>query len=986
LKARGWLWGLTAAAVIGGGLLWWYLRRVEADATYSGAVAALAGGRWQDAEELGRGLTRWSRYATQGWLIAGEAAARQGFGERALACYQAVPQDGSPLARTALLACGELYLKALPALGEAERVYREVLAAEPENLVANERLAYVLGLQGRASEAAVHRVNLLRHGKVLPLQMVLLALGDTADENPETAAEFYQAHPDDVAACLAVARIAAQREKLADSQKWLTKVVAERPDLLRAQAWLGRVLLRSGGPAACAAWEAALPANADDSPDVWFVRGDVARQDDQLRAAVRCYAETIRREPNHLAALYALARALRAVGQAHQAEPFLERARLVEQLANGARTYDIAGAASAIEQAATTAHELGLAWECWAWYEVLASKRSLSDDERRKQEAALQEARSAPGDRTLARGRPAERFELAAFPLPVKSKPDCSASPPSQSAVAASPPASTLDDPGIAFRDDAASAGIDFVYRNGSRPETKGEFMYEFSGGGVAVLDMDGDAWPDLYFTQGSDWPPRDDDSRYLDRLYRNLGDGRFADITELAGIRDPCFGQGVAAGDFDNDGFTDLLVANIGPNRLLHNNGDGTFSDVTAAAGLSGTEWSTSCTVADVNGDALPDLFVVNYVEGEHVFDRPCRMADGSPRLCTPHEFEAVNDRLHLNLGDGRFADVTAESGLVVPEGKGLGVVAADFEGSGRISLFVGNDAVPNFFFVNETPSPGAPPRFSEQALVAGVAVDGEGRSQACMGIAAGDADGNGRLDLFIINFRNEANTLYLQQEALTFVDDTRRAGMYSASFDMLGFGTQFLDAELDGQPDLVVINGHVGDLRHHGVPYHMRPQFFRNAGAGRFVELKGAAAGEFFQGEYLGRGLARLDWNRDGCPDFVAQQLEMPAVLVTNRTLRPGHFLTVKLTATTLARDATGATVSVTAGGQTQIAQLVAGDGYMASNERQLFFGVGVAAAIERLDVAWPGGGNSVFTNLDANRELHIIEGHERPWLVPR
>lgn len=321
-----------------------------------------------------------------------------------------------------------------------------------------------------------------------------------------------------------------------------------------------------------------------------------------------------------------------------------------------------------------------------------------------------------------------------------------------------------------------------------------------------------------------------------------------------------------------------------------------------------------------------------------------------------------------------------------VVPDGKGLGVVAADFDGSGRLSLFVGNDAVPNFLFVNETPSPGAPPRCSEQALVAGVAVDGEGRSQACMGLAAGDADGNGRLDLFITNFRNEANTLYLQQDVLTWVDDTRRAGLYAASFDLLGFGTQFLDADLDGRPDLVVINGHVGDLRQHGVPYQMRPQFFRNVGAGRFVELPGAAAGEFFQGAYLGRGLARLDWNRDGRPDFVAQRLETPAALVTNRTLRTGHFLSVKLTGTESARDAIGATVSFTAGGQPQLAQLVAGDGYMASNERQLFFGLAAATTIERLEVAWPSGRRSVFTNLDADQELHIIEGHDRPFLVPR
>jgi hypothetical protein len=375
-----------------------------------------------------------------------------------------------------------------------------------------------------------------------------------------------------------------------------------------------------------------------------------------------------------------------------------------------------------------------------------------------------------------------------------------------------------------------------------------------------------------------------------------------------------------------------------------------------------------------------------VGYVQGEHVFDRPCLMPDGSPRLCTPHEFPAAPDHLYLNLGDGRFADVSVEAGLDVPDGKGLGVVAADFDGSGRLSLFVGNDAVPNFLFVNETSAPGAPPRFREQGLATGVAVDGEGRSQACMGIAAGDADGNGRLDLYVTNFRNEANTLYLQHDALVWVDDTRRAGLHEASFDLLGFGTQFLDADLDGRPDLVVTNGHVGDLRRHGVPYQMRPQFFRNVGRGRFVELEGAAAGPFFQGEYLGRGLARLDWNRDGRPDFVVQHLESPAALVTNRTARPGHFLTLELTGTVSARDALGATVSLQAGGQTQTAQLCAGDGYLASNQRQLFFGLGAATTIERLEVAWPSGHKSVFTQLDADQELHLIEGCERAFLRPR
>jgi hypothetical protein len=683
--------------------------------------------------------------------------------------------------------------------------------------------------------------------------------------------------------------------------------------------------------------------------------------------------------------LYGLARALRSLGQPQQAEPFLQRARLVEQLASAARTYEIARASWAVEQAAAVAHQLGLAWESWGWHEVLARTRPLRDEERQRQEAALAEARSAAHDRTVARGRLIERFDLASFPLPERSRASQVATSSPDSPVPARRPESA-NDRGIAFRDDAASVGIDFRYRNGSRPETAGEYMYEFPGGGVAVLDFDRDGWPDLYFTQGTDWPPREDNFRYLDRLYRNLGNGRFADVTELARIREQHFGQGLAAGDFDNDGFTDLLVANIGCNRLFHNNGDGTFTDVTASAGLSGAEWMTSCVIADFNGDGLPDLLAVNYVTGEHVFDQPCRMADGSPRLCTPHEFAAEQDRLYLNLGDGRFADVTAASGLVVPDGKGLGVVAADFDGSGRLSLFISNDAVPNFLFVNETPSAGSPPRFREQALPAGVAVDGEGRALANMGIAVGDGDGDGRLDLFVTTFRNEAKMMFLQRDSLFWIDDAHRAGLYEATFPLLGFGAQFLDADLDGRPDLVLTNGHVGDLRRHGVPYQMRPQFFRNLGKGRFTELQGAATGPFFQGEYVGRGLARLDWNRDGRPDFVVQHLESPAALVTNVTARPGHFLALQLTGVARSRDAIGATVRLESGGLVQVAQLTAGDGYMASNQRQLIFGLGDTATIQRLEVAWPGGGKSNFTNLDADQELHVIEGRDQAFAVPR
>ncbi|HEX6984214.1 MAG TPA: VCBS repeat-containing protein, partial [Planctomycetaceae bacterium] len=346
----------------------------------------------------------------------------------------------------------------------------------------------------------------------------------------------------------------------------------------------------------------------------------------------------------------------------------------------------------------------------------------------------------------------------------------------------------TLPRSGIRF--EIADAGIDFRYFHSADPATPGARMFEFTGGGVGVLDYDADGRPDLHFTQGCRWPPDPRQREYLDRIFRNLG-SRFADVTVAAGVVEPAFSQGVACGDFDGDGFPDLYVANIGANRLFRNNGDGTFRDVTQDSGVLvgplAEAWTTSAVMADLNGDGLPDLFDVNYVEGSDVFERICDH-DGVPRVCSPTAFDAQPDRLLLNRGDGAFTDVTAIAGIGAPDGTGLGVVAADFDGSGRLSLFVANDARNNHFYANAAESPGGLPRFEERAAVNGTAFDRDGRSQACMGVAAGDADGDGRLDLFVTNYVAESNTLYLQEPDGVFVDASRAAGLSEPSLDLLG------------------------------------------------------------------------------------------------------------------------------------------------------------------------------------------------------
>ncbi len=990
-RRRRWLkWLLPAFAVFLALTVWlladWRTQRAD-DQKLAAAARALKQGQWREAEELGEQLSRSRRLYREGLLVAGEAAARLDRPVESLAYYAAIPDDGSRLAQASQLAQAELFLEALPRLSAAEALYRRVLELSPEELIAHERLAYLLGLQGRSWEAIPHRLELLRQGRSIPIHMALLGLGDAADENPESVELFYRADLDDAAALLAMARVALRQERLTDAQRWLEQSLARRPEQWRGQAWRGQLLVTAANWDGYERWLRELPEAAGDYPEIWHVRAQAALARDDIGGAVRCSWEVLRRDPNHQPATYTLGRALQASGEESSAQPFFERSKKLQQLLIAVRTYQISQPQSAIESACRLTNELGLYWECWGWYQLLAKSRELTAVDQAARDQALERARRDPQSRTAVEQRLAERYDFAAYPLPVERG--------SNGATADIARTNALANT-IQFSNETAAVGINFIYRNGSQPETAGEYMYEFSGGSASVLDFDLDGRPDLYLAQGTDWPPREENMRYLDCLYRNRGAGRWEDVARQAGIRENRFSQGVAVGDYDNDGFPDLYVGNIGANRLYHNNGDGTFSDVSTSAAaqpgdVSGQDWTTSCLLADLNGDGLPDIYAVNYLVGETLFSQPCLMPDGSPRLCTPHEFAAAQDRLYLNLGDGRFRDVTATSGVQVPDGKGLGVVAGDFDGSGRLSLFVANDTVPNFLFVNQTDRPGADPRFSEQGFLAGVAVDADGHSQACMGVALGDSNEDQRLDIFVTNFRNESNTLYRQLESLLFRDDTRTANLRAASFDLLGFGTQFLDADLDGRQDLVVTNGHVGDLRAHGVLYQMPPQFFHNQGAGRFRELSANTLGKFFAGKYLGRGLARWDYDADGRPDFVVNHLGEAAAIVRNTTRVPYHYVAIELRGVGSSRDAIGASVTVTAersGGESHAywQQLTAGDGYMSSNERQLLFGVGDCTNISSVEVRWPSGTRSRLKNVEVDRTWIVVEGQDEAQVKPR
>ncbi len=972
---RPWLRLLVLIGLLSSLAAAWLLRGPSESAKLATARARLAAGDYAAAAAEADRLLAADPDSPPALLIAGEAAMRQGRMDAAVAYLDRVPEtdDGWGPAQFSI---GDIRLHE-GRLSDAEARFRKVRARKPQNVEVANRLALILGIEGRRWESAPYLCEQVQADRFTPQILLLLGNLEQIVELPAEIKNYRAKAPDDVAPLLGLARIALMEGDDAEAERLLRDVIAARPDLIEAHAQLGHLLL-DRPEAEYLAWEVALPPAAKEHPEIWVVRGLRAARHEHPEVAARCFWEAVRRHPNHQAANYQLGQTLAALGRKEAAAFFLKRAETLQIVNRDLQLiYDDPQRADLMEQVSRRMDALGRHWEAWAWYRTALG--TLGDD---PQAAASRQQLEILHSKLLAERPPRTIFRpdadtatlLASYPLPSNAVP-ATARPASADAAGA----------GIAFADRAAAAGIDFAYFASLDPSTPGMRMLEFTGGGVGVLDYDADGWPDLHFPQGRPWTPADaakrDGPPPEDRLYRNRRGVRFDDVTRFAGLPDPTgYGQGVTVGDFDGDGFDDLYVANNGPNRLYRNNGDGTFANVTAEAGAAGDDWTTSCVLTDLNADGLPDLYAVNYVSGD--LTRVCQK-DGRPTACSPVNFDPAQDRVWVNRGDGRFEDQTATAGIVVPDGKGLGILAADFDGDGRLNLFVANDTVANSYFVNRS-APNGSLAFDEQALLAGLAFDRDGKAQACMGVAAGDADDDGRLDLFVTNFFNESNTLFVRQPDGSFLDETRPSGLREPSYRMLGFGTQFLDADLDGRRDLVVTNGDVDDFGN-GRLFHMPPQFFRNLGRGKFAEVPPADLGPFFLGKHLGRGLARLDWNRDGRDDFAVSHLDTPAALVTNETAAGGS-LAIRLRGVSGSRDAIGTTVTVSAGNESWSQQLVAGDGYEASNQRQLVFGLGPKNAADRVSVRWPGGREQSFGPLAAGKEWLLIEGRDAALPLPR
>lgn len=541
--------------------------------------------------------------------------------------------------------------------------------------------------------------------------------------------------------------------------------------------------------------------------------------------------------------------------------------------------------------------------------------------------------------------------------------------------------------PGLPWFDDVTNqAGIRFQHFD---PATPINYIHETFGSGVGWIDYDGDGLLDLFCVQDGPVRPNNTSHHPTNKLYRNRGDGTFEDVTEQVGLARAGFHLGCAVGDYDNDGFDDLVVTYLGGVVLYRNTPDSQggrrFVDVTTAAGLVNPHFGTSCGWGDVDGDGLLDLYVCNYVELDLDNYTPC-WVPGNRKLalsCSPVSFPHTTHRLFRNNGNGTFSDFSQESGVAAaPPAPGLGVVLCDLDGDGRLDIYVANDLKPAYLLHNQGKG-----RFKEIALFQGCALEGTGVPMAGMGVDAGDLDGTGRPSLFVTNYQNRPNVLFRNRGGLRFLEDSNPSGLGFPSLDRLGFGTVFFDADLDGRLDIAVANGHV--QRHArelgGVTYAQKAQLFLGLPGGKFRDVS-EQAGPYFHKQYVGRGVATGDFDNDGKPDLAFSNNGGPVVLLRNATHTDNSWLTLELVGDghQSNRNAVGAQVEIEVGKTKQVRHLNGGGSYLSASSQRLSVGLGQASAADRVTVIWPSGRRQTFIDLRASCFWRLREGNDTPELM--
>ena len=534
----------------------------------------------------------------------------------------------------------------------------------------------------------------------------------------------------------------------------------------------------------------------------------------------------------------------------------------------------------------------------------------------------------------------------------------------------------------VQFVNVASKLGVNYKHENGASTE---KYLPETMGSGAIIFDYDNDGWADLFFVNGGSFTDKRVAARARHRLYRNIGEGRFIDVSDSSGIEISGFGMGGCSADYDNDGWTDLYITAVGPDKLYHNTGKNMFTDVSSAAGLGEELWSTSCAFGDIDNDGDLDLYVARYVDFSVENNKYCTLLEGLRAYCHPNVYKGVPDILYRNNGNGTFTDITREAGIT-KSGNGLGVVFGDYDDDGWTDIYVANDSTPNFLYHNKGKG-----IFEEVAFWSGVAVGAGGKPLAGMGTDLGDINGDGLLDIFVTNLDGQTHSLYKNIGKGLFADITFFSGVGEVTLPFVGFGTALFDYDNDGDLDISIANGDVIDnnrrLRE-STTYEQLNLLLRNDGTGKFTSV-GSLSGSGFALKKASRALAVGDMDNDGDLDIVISNVGATSDLLQNDGGNRSNSILVRTVGFASNRDGIGARLKLFVGGKVIVRDVKAGSSYLAQNDLRVHFGLGEAPRADRLEIRWPSGTVDTIANIAANQIFTVKEGigvtDRQPFIRP-
>lgn len=846
--------------------------------------------------------------------------------------------------------------------GEAERRFVKLVELVPDVGMARRKLAFLLNRQGRRHEAAVHTRHLCRLGDITQTELhSLMVLSDAIFDSPD------QVRPDNAGEPMyfpigagGIARKQFTDRDFAGAAASLRPLVSTPGAHPALQALYGRSLSEHQAEQEFLQWVQGVPESVQAFSEYWAGVGAYWANQREFGPAIAALGRAVDLDPTDMLSARRLNQCLEAVGRQEDSNRWSQRIQDANAMTELSNRIGAGGSLDSelFEELSAKLLDFGRPLEALLWETVGAIKGGATKaeiaalNERRLE--ILQGSDAFPGASSRLLGLDVSKFPMRDLPI--------------QRRVVVSGAADVIATVPPQFAESASLVGLDHTYAIAEQPQGAGFSIYQAMGGGVVVLDFDLDGWADLYLAQGAVDAPGGL-ANQSNQLYRNAGE-HSGDVATAARVEDFAYTVGVTAGDLDQDGFLDLVVGNVGATSLLMNNGDGTFSlpqvfRIGEALGLT-----SSMAVADVSGDGSPDVVNIVYVDDVDLFRRPSQRAGGQREVFSPLDFSPGADVVMLGDGKGSF-EKSVLGGNQSERHAGLGVVIAELDGVADCEVFVGNDVYPNDLWKVSTEDG----QWSNSAALRGCAYGFGGYRTASMGIAAGDFDRSGTLDLHVANFQQEFVSLFLNQGG-AFKDCSAQFGLDRDSRAKLGFGCQAIDFDNNGWQDLVVANGHIDEVPGGLEPFKQLPQAFVNLGT-KFELADANKMDAYFSTGHLGRAVATLDFNNDGRTDYVVTHIEESTALLVNQTESENQWLGIRLVGTLSERDAIGARVVVKAGARDWTHWVTAGDGYLAKNDCWSNLGLGSGVDSVDLEVHWPSGQSQLINGIDVNQRVLIVEG---------